>query len=97
MFKKFIFILLAGVILVALMGTDATAGCKIRNGKLVCSDLTIASEITGVNLKKDTQVCTTFVIRDARAKRVVNPGGQNYQAVSDNFNPQNFASLQDVP
>ena len=87
MFKKFIFILLAGVILVALMGTDATAGCKIRNGKLVCSDLSSQVELVGIqNLEKvDVFTCSAINIGYAYAERLENNGGNSMEANSDNF------------
>jgi hypothetical protein len=90
MFKKLFFILLGGVILVALLGTDATAGCSIRKGKLVCTDLSSEIELVGLqNLSKtDVFACSSIYIGYAYAEdRLVNNGGNSIEANSDNFVP----------
>lgn len=94
MFRKLLFIFLAGVFLFTLMGTDATAACKIRRGKLVCSDLTSKIEIVGVqNLSKvDVFACSSIYIGYAYAERLCNNGGNSTEANSDNFDPDPIPS-----
>jgi hypothetical protein len=94
MFKKLLFIFLAGMFLVTLLGTDATAACKIRRGKLVCSDLTSKVEIVGVqNLSKvDVFACSSIYIGYAYAERLCNNGGNSIEANSDNFDPDIISS-----
>jgi len=94
MFKKLLFIFLAGVFLITLMGTDATAGCKIRKGKLVCSELSSEVELVGIqNLSKvDVFTCSSINIGYAYAVRLCNNGGNSIEANSGNFDPDPLTS-----
>ena len=95
MFKKLLYVFFAGMTLVALMGTDATAKCSFRSGKLICTELTLISEWS-VNFNKDNFVCTAFIIRGAEAMWLVNGGTQSRQAVSSNFDAITYTAVQDI-
>jgi hypothetical protein len=89
MFKKLLYIFLAGMILVALLGTNAAAGCVINHGKLICSDLTTSFDVSGLgNLSKiDAFACSSINIGYAYAERLCNNGGNSIEANSGNFDP----------
>ena len=87
MFKKLLFIFLAGVILVTLLVTDAAARCSLRLARLGCSDLSL--EICASGLKNEdviTVVCAASHIADASVEAFTNPaGGANTEPASSNF------------
>jgi hypothetical protein len=98
MLKRFLLIGLLCLCLIALVGTDATARCRVIGGVMRCSDLCPVTEGVGAgNVDiKPVAVCVSFAIVDGDGTNCFNQPWNSSEPANDVFNNPFLAGVAGV-